>query len=417
MAALAELQQPRRITQPQEHYNMLHQAAHGTVIIWERLGVARQWHKLRPGAAEIPQLLASHAGGDDRYLTVNQFAGWRTIQQLRSLRTLYVDIDGCIDLPYALEALRDSHLPSPSVAVFSGRGMHLYWIHEPVPAQALPVWQRCQDKLIAALQPVGADASARDCARVLRLVGSVNSKNSEIVHGLILDETPWEFHHVCDEILGYRESKKPAVVQDMATARAHRGERLWTGSIYDRWHLVYQDLRAIAAYYGKAGVPEGHRHTWLFLSAVALSWFAHPETLADELTRQARIWTPGQTNSEILSAIKQPLERAVEAAGGGTRDYQGRATDPRFRFRRQTLWARLEAIVPPDLAPSLRAIVSDEVRASHKKATDAKLEKERDRVAEGRHQKRHVDSLERQHPWEEMGISRSTYYRRQAKAA
>ena len=396
---------------------MLHQAAHGTVIVWERLGVARQWHKLRPGAPEIPQLLAAHAGGDDRYLTVNQFAGWRTIQQLRSLRTLYVDIDGCDSLSDARVVLEDAHLPPPSVAVFSGRGLHLYWIHDPVPAQALPVWQRCQDTLISALKPIGADPAARDCARVLRLVGSVNSKNSAAVHGLILDEKPWEFHHLCDNVLGYRELKKAAVIRDIATARAHRGERLRTGSIYDRWHLVYRDLRAIAEYYGTAGVPEGHRHAWLFLSAVALSWFAHPETLADELTRQARIWTPGQTNSEILSAIKQPLERAAEAAGGGTRDYQGHATDPRFRFKRETLWARLEAIVPSDLAPSLRAIVSEEVRASHRKANDARLEKERDRVAEGRHHKRHIDSRERQRPWEEMGISRSTYYRRQAKTA
>lgn len=407
---------------------MLHGAAHGTVILWERLGTAKRWLKLRPGAAEIPEILSAQAGGEDRYMTVNQFYGWRTIDKLQSLRAMYLDIDGCTDLNRVLEALRYAGLPPPSAVVFSGRGIHLYWIHELVPSRALPVWQRCQDKLIALMKDVGADPAARDCPRVLRLVGSVNAKNSAQAHGLVFDEQKWNFHDLCNVILGYRPERvqpserdthkpKSATVRDLTTARANRGQRPRNGSIYDRWYLVYQDLRAIAGHYGKPGIPEGHRHTWLLLTAVALSWFAQPETISEELTRQAKIWTPGQTDADVLSALKEPLKRAQAASQGMTREYEGEQVDARFRYKRETLYGLLQKIIPPELAPKLRAIVSDDTRAVHKQETDAAREATRaprDRVAEGRHKTRREDSAAAMAPWDVIGISRATYYRRQS---
>lgn len=419
----------RSLTTPQDHYDLLHGAAHGTVILWERLSTGKQWHKLRPGAAEIPEMLATLGNGPDRYMTVNEFFGWRTIDKLQSLRAMYLDIDGCTDLALALEALQDAGLPPPNAVVFSGRGLHLYWIHNSVRSRALPVWQRCQDKMIALMKHLGADPKARDCPRILRIVGSINVKNSAQAHGLVLDEAPWDFHALCDEILGHRDKYVPpserdthrpiktAVVRDLTTARANRGHRPRTGSIYDRWYLVYQDLRAIAGHYGRAGIPEGHRHTWLFLTAVALSWFTQPDTLTDELMWQAKIWTPGQTDAEIRSVIKQPLERAVEASKGMTRKYNDEDVDPRFRHKRKTLWESLEKIIPAELAPKLRAIVSDEIRAVHKQQTTAAHDAKRaprDRVAEGRWKTKREDSLTALAPWDVMGISRATYYRRQA---
>lgn len=416
--------QPREITTPQQHYDLLHGAAHGTVILWERLSNGRQWHKLRPGSAEIPQILSGHAGDDDCYMTVNQFYGWRTIDKLQSLRAMYLDIDGCTDLDLVLEALRDAALPPPSVAVFSGRGIHLYWIHEPTIARALPVWQRCQDRLINLMKHLGADPAARDCPRVLRLVGSVNIKNGETARGLVLHEKKWNFHDLCDAILGYRPERvqpserdthkpKAATVRDLTTGRANRGQRPRNGSIYDRWYLVYQDLRAIAGHYGKAGIPEGHRHTWLLLTAVSLSWFAHADTISDELTRQAKIWTPGQTDTEILSALKEPLKRAVEASKGLTREYQDEQVDARFRYKRKTMYGLLQKIIPLELAPKLRAIVSDDTKAEHEREREL-ARAPRDRVAEGRHKSRHEDSLSALAPWDALGISRATYYRQRA---
>jgi hypothetical protein len=398
----------------QGHFESLHHEAHGTVVLWERAG-ANRWHKLQPGDAHIPGLLAAQNGKQDRYISANQFHGWRLVRLLKSLRACYVDIDGCTDLPLVLEALRDAQLPPPSAVVWSGRGLHLYWFITPVPGQALPVWQRVQDTLVKALLTVGADPAAKDCTRVLRLVGSVNSKTGTDVRGLVLDSEPYDFRHLCDEVLGYRQPGKAAVVRDLSAVRAERGERIRTGSIYDRWHLVYRDLLSIAEYHFLGGIPHGHRDKWLFLSAVSLSWFANPATLRYELERQAQAWT-GLGVLDVRKAIKGPLERAEQAAAGKVFEWGGEAHDPRYRFRRETLWEWMQPIVPADLAPQLRAIVSDDVKAQHEREREAK----RDRVAEGRRQshqvgrKKDTNSEAQQKPWEALSISRAAYYRRKA---
>lgn len=419
MQSLPLIRPPRELESPNQHYEQLHKEAHGTVIVWECApsGGKGRWYKLDPGDPHIPSLLAMQKGRDDRYVTVNEFYGWRLVRLVKSLRACYVDVDGCDDLQLVLLRLEDTRLPKPSIVVFSGRGLHLYWLHNPVPAQVLPVWQRMQDTLIHALKPFGADDCAKDCTRVLRLVGSINSKNNAVVRGLVLDPVPWVFRDLTNEVLGFREKKQKVKVFDLATVKAHRSERIRTGSIYDRWHLVYQDLLAIARWYDFGGIPYGHRDTWLFLSAVSLSWFANVSTLRDELEKQAKIWTPGLKVSEVRDALKSPLERAKRAAAGEKDKWQFQGNwqevDPRYRYKRETLWNLMEPLIEPELAPQLRAIVSDETKAAHERDREAK----RDRVAEGRYKTRHTDSVEQQKPWESLGISRATYYRRKDQTA
>lgn len=409
MALPAEQQLSLGLDTGHDHFSHLHTPAHGTALLWERANGSR-WHKLAPGDAHIPAILAAQAGQPDRYISANEFWGWRLVRLLKSLRCCYVDIDGCRDAEYtlaeALDTLKAAQLPPPSAVVFSGRGLHLYWLIEPVPARALPVWQRVQDTLLAALRPLGADPATKDCTRVLRLVGSVNSKTGTEVRGVVFDAEPYPFRHLCDEVLGQRQPGRAAPVRDIAAARAERGERLRTGSIYDRWHLVYRDLLAIAEHHFLGGVPHGYRDKWLFLSAVALSWFANAHTLRSELERQARVWTPELSASEVRDAIAAPLQRAELAAQGKQLKWGDELLDPRYRFKRETLFEWMAPIIPDDLAPQLRAIISDD--------TKAQRERERDRVAEGRHESHQRGRKSAGQPWLELGVSRATYYRRKA---
>ena len=81
----------------------------------------------------------------------------------------------------ALRALDDAALPLPSFSVKTGRGIVLVWLHDPVPRHALPRWRLCQQRLLEVLRPFGGDAMCTDAARVLRLVGTRNSKSGTLV--------------------------------------------------------------------------------------------------------------------------------------------------------------------------------------------------------------------------------------------
>jgi len=357
------------LSEPINHHDRIHHAAHGAVLYWESAKGENRWTKIMPGDP-AQKILSGFSGRKDTYLTVNQFHAWRNVRQLKSLRCCYVDIDGNADLDAALDALQAAKVPAPSFVVFSGRGLHCYWTLEPVPAQALPVWQRIQDTLVAALTTVGSDHKARDCTRLLRLVGSVNGKNGQEVRGLVLSDAVWRLHEMANEVLGARKAE----VFDFAAASARKRKptgRPHTGSIYDWWHLVYRDLIAIADHYWFGGVPDGHRDQILFLMSVALSWFAHPDVLKDEIVHTARTFTPTLTVAEVETQMAAAISRAQTAASGQTVLWRDTQVDPRYRFKAETLREWLGDLIAPELHGHLRALAPADVIKQRKQERDA----------------------------------------------
>ncbi|MBU2834820.1 hypothetical protein HF673_03235 [Acidithiobacillus thiooxidans] len=266
---------------PREHYDLLHHEQRGVAIYWSALAKnpKERWIKLKPGDPRIPDLFRASENKEDRFISVNEFYGWRYIRLLSSLRANYVDMDDHEDMYEALDRLADARMPGPSLVVWSGTGMHFYWLLEPLPPKCLPVWQRIQDKLIATLKPVGADAAAKDCTRLLRVVGTRN-KGQE-VPALVLDGHRWSLRQFAFEVLGRDgQGQKPGQIRDIRTRRKSPDKAI-QGSIYARWHLVYQDLLTISNHYGNR-IPEGYRDKWLFLAGVALTSIATRATPENE---------------------------------------------------------------------------------------------------------------------------------------
>lgn len=386
MSQNRQLQEQLRlqIVDANQHHSLLHSDAHGTVLVWEKLASEKRWTKLRPESDAANSLvLAAQNKGLDRYISVNEFDGWRCVRDLRSLRSCFVDIDGTYDFEWVMAAVSSAGLPTPNMAVFSGRGTHLYWQIEPAQRSSLALWQQVQDEIVRRMseapERLAVDLVVKDCTRVLRLVGSVNSKNMQEVRGLVLTDWRWDLETLADEVLEHREiAKKPltfeealaldvaresSAVRSFAAAKARKGtsSRSRHGSIYEWWGLVYRDLIRI----GDAnllGIRQGHRDNWLFLYATALSWFAEPESLASEVEAVARSYTQGLKQKEVRDVIA-PIIARVEASRAGEKvEWLGSERDPRLHFKRSTLLARLSPIIPADLYPELRAIIPDELR-------------------------------------------------------
>lgn len=380
------------------HYEKLHHSPHGTVVVWERLAPGRRWAKVEPHHP-VAALLGPYEGKQDIFITVNEFRHWRLIRNLKSLRACYVDVDGFTDWEIALEAIREAKIPAPSFMVLSGRGIHFYWILAPLPAQALPTWQRVQDTLVNALAQIGADYRAKDCTRLLRLAGTVNSRNGAEVRGYTLNNDIWTLHELADEVLGPRiQTAKVFDLKAQTTRRRRRILAPGKGSIYAWWHLVYRDLCAIADHYWLGGVPEGKRDTVLFLMANALSWFANPQALENEIIQTAKTFTPSLTQRQIQTYTKPILKRAQAASEGKKYSWEGKDVDPRYAFRSETLrqWLGGDELIVPELWPELRALAPKKVIRERKRERDKTREKTgrtRDRVTEGRYQRKREDFL------------------------
>lgn len=98
-------------------------------------------------------------------------------------------------------------VPQPSLMIFSGRGLQLKWLFkEALPAHALPRWSRCQRVICERLAPLKADPKACDASRVLRVVGTVNSRSGcevRVVRGDVGDPLRYEFDALCEALLPY----------------------------------------------------------------------------------------------------------------------------------------------------------------------------------------------------------------------
>jgi hypothetical protein len=219
------------------HAGYLHGAGKGKATVGHK-SHSEAWVQHSYSVEELYKVLPTYAGLNDVYITQNRFYGSRATDRIAELSALYSDLDyykipdladmhaiGVLDL--ALDALLRAKIPVPSLALSTGQGLALVWRHEPVPRHVLPKWARCQQVIFKALEPLGADPGAKDAARVMRLVGTYNSKSGKLVESIFenLDEV-WGFGELAEEILPVSQQQ----FEEQHARRRENGEKLFSGA-------------------------------------------------------------------------------------------------------------------------------------------------------------------------------------------
>lgn len=155
----------------------------------------------------MPEELAGHLTqwtGEDVYFSQNTFfKPQRRIDNIKQLRSLYVDLDVYnLGLPpdWVLGKLEYEYfgqsVPDPNAVLFSGRGLVLVWNIEPIPYMAMPLWRAVENFFAEALKDLGADTKATDPARIFRLPGTINSKSNVIVKAQYRHAYRYDIHEL-----------------------------------------------------------------------------------------------------------------------------------------------------------------------------------------------------------------------------
>ena len=368
---------------PEDHINFLHnkklaEKKSGTIIAWTPKNQSKKWQTFTYDDA--PKYIPTFVKQADVYVTPNAFYGWRTIKNLHTLQALFVDIDlhhldfsleeSLLQIPALVEDRLDrlvrAQIPEPNCIVYSGRGVHLYWLISPTHPNALPRWQACQRRLV---DVCGADKQSADATRVLRLVGSTNSKvNNFTVKAEERHKKIFDFDWLHDQVMPLTRQEHKEKIRDINVLRANKGLKPVstsknTGSIYARWYLVYQDLLIIIEYQINLnkkgpGLPSGMRDLLLYHLANALSWFTISDALENEVAECARKFTPSLSHQEALSYCSSVINRAKKT--------QIEGKEHRYRYRRETIYRELEDLIPEEVLPRLRAIIPSELARERK---------------------------------------------------
>jgi hypothetical protein len=350
-------------------------------------GDGRMLHGCYP-VEHLPYWLKSIDRRRDSYVSQAQFSrAQRRIAALWSIGLLWADLgdDGELGrygdawaVTRSLQAIDEAGIPAPSLIIASGRGYHAKWLFErSVPWQALDRWSVVERTIVESLQgPLGADLKATDAARVLRVVGTINSRTgtfARLVWSNDVGGVPlrYGFDAFAAEVLprlraSHHERRGEVLVGTEGARGEARGASHYTvGSL---WWGRYRDIRRLCALRGWSapygGVPEGYRDQVLFLGSVALSWLALPATWWGEVQSLAAELTPSLRKSEWQTYVGTAHRRLLASVGDGKQEQRYRYSTARIvsdlGISREEM-ASLEMLVTPEIAHA-RKLEKDQKR-------------------------------------------------------
>jgi putative DNA primase/helicase len=205
-------------------------------------------------------------------------------------RCLFADIDG-VTLAEGLARLAATALPPPTIVVFSGGGVHIYWrLSEPLRDAAL--WTGLQKAIIAVL---GSDKVIHDPARIMRLPGTRNHKRG--VECRLVEAHPERRYALSQFPAPVRAPRPSAGETGPAGAEGSQPRRL------SRATLLFLHL----------GASEGERNAALFSAACDYHGCGLPQDQAErELGEAAR--RSGLPDAEIKVTINSAYSKARDAA-------------------------------------------------------------------------------------------------------
>ena len=400
---------------PADYVRLLHpEDAIGKTTLMAKNGAGLP-HSRTYALDTAPVLVDNFLDGDG-YISLHRFHGPRDVRRLAALNGLFLDLDvnrlpagvrrtaGSWSLDVILR-LVSLNLPEPSVLLSTGRGLAAIWLLEPLPPQALPRWQPAQNTLIDLFQCLGADPACRDAARVTRLPGSLNTKSrttASIIGGSLKRHG---FDQLADQI--YIAAGRPTKEQLRLRQKqkAQLGKKAKTGglTVKARFRAIMKDLERVLFSWDGC-VPPGYRNTWLHLYATCLSHTSNEREIPGAVEAMAARATAGLSRSEV-AAIAKAAARHASLSHGVTP-----LIDGRYHYAGATIAEMLGVTAAGARTLGLEQIMPKEERARRK------AERERLRRQAGgaisREEWLKENSCERQRPWVEMGISRSTYFRR-----
>ena len=176
-------------------------------------------------------------------------------------RSLFVDLEH-ISVKESAAKVAETGLPTPTMIVNSGRGVHLYWrLLEPI--IDLAIWSGVQKRLIKLLS---SDPAIHDSPRVMRLPGFMNM-NSELPTRCSIHNIDPDCRYALNDILHHLPSElpqsKPTNPVHKKSSTTHRSSLSIQGNSSD-------SLRRANAYADRFEPVEENRNSAAFARTCAL---------------------------------------------------------------------------------------------------------------------------------------------------
>ncbi|WP_283595325.1 DNA-binding response regulator [Paraclostridium bifermentans] len=363
------------IYKSKKYVKKIHGNSNGYMTVASKNPNYSQWHYKKE---ELLDKTEEIVNGINDYISQNTFyKPQRRIENIKELRAVYIDID-CYNSKYTKDAVQyflehdlyGYKIPRPNYLIDSGRGLYYIVLIKPVPSMALPLWYAVQRYLFNTLKEFGADANALDPTRVLRIVGTMNSKSGTSVK--VLDEYDYEY--------SLREIQEEYLPEINPKKTKSKGRPKKMVSLFTEYSLYYARLMDISKICELRNYDvEGHREVILFLYRYYSACFTED---AEEALRRAL---------ELNSMFTKPLHKneVIRDTKSATKAYQNKL----YKYTNTRLIQTLDITL--DEQRYLRTIISgkEKYRRSAEEQKEKKKAKRRNENGLTKREQSKIDNI------------------------
>lgn len=313
---------------------------------------------------------------------------------LHEIRSVFVDLD-CYNLGlepdehFLAKVIEQAELvgiPAPSYVVRSGRGMYAKWLFShPVSASHLPSWKALQASILGVYRRLGADLKVRDSSRVLRIIGSTNSKSPDsTVEAIYNSGELFDFDALCAQVAKVDLSRfgladEAAIERTLARIKkaVHEGVEVSAEAAIE--HLTFYaqtrepillarhtaqglnwrrflDMRDLAQKRG--GIHKGSRDMFMFwmMSFLAHSEIVTVENFFDEAKELSRAMSSDGFDPISDGSLRTLAHKVAQRRAGLKVEFRGAKFDPVYTPSNEYLIDVLD--ITDEEMRSLRTIIS-----------------------------------------------------------
>lgn len=402
--------------------------------------------------------LACLQGEKDLYMSPNLFKSINsyTKDDVSRLNALFVDLDFYKTAKYGrfdpkdmvgiLKLLKfrgETGVPEPSLCIDTGRGLCLVWLIESmsVTDKSQKYWEWIEERLVEQFKDYGVDQAVKDTTRILRMLGSINSKSGKVVQVIEGDlDHPKryfidEIHKALERLEEAKEalkSDKPSEEDKPKTASTKKGEGfgLSVGNMHRMFLNRIHDLEQVVEYRrinGCNGIEEtGWRDKLLFLHCLHNCYAGNTVDYAINKALELNQKLSVPLKERKLTSKKTTLTKAKNAYFRSIKNSKSYRVqnDGVYRYTTDKIIEMIELTEEEQANIEFLTLVSEEVRKERKKIKNAeryqaqlkaKGEKpKKDKTADMRKEIKELLSqgMKQKEIAEKLGVSTKTVQRR-----
>lgn len=227
---------------------------------------------------------------EDVYFSINNFMRKRETESVWRLNCFAIDFDfykiekykNLTPEEFYQDVLKYNLLIKPNYVINSGKGLYMIFnIYDPPPKQCTNIYRAIYKKLVSDLIDYGADAKASLVTQVIRIPGTINSKNGAEVKIIETNQEKYTFRKFIDLLPYTKEESRLYKEAKQSYKNSLRRKTIESKRFRENTKKILEDFETLIELRNQNNVYDGYRELLIYLARERCRFSNY--TLAEEL--------------------------------------------------------------------------------------------------------------------------------------